>query len=320
MDCLWKNNFSTNRRRTGMVRCLLFCILAPACLSSGEFQPSATIALLGDIMLGRGVAEAHAGGDWETILHSLQPITSAAGLAAANLESPFACAEPQSASSRSLTAPPEAASALESAGIDVVSTANNHAQDAGIGGRRCTAEALSRIGAVAIDSYSIPLERDVHGVKITFLALNKVGDNPPGALDELEAGIRRAHANGAITVVSLHWGMEYQSGHDSLQEEIAGRLAAAGADILWGHHPHVLQEIEWRGDALVLYSLGNAVFDQAEPPAARRGSLVWVSVGREGIRWAAIVPFALDPRRGVVEAPDLLSIRFSFSDSIPHRI
>jgi poly-gamma-glutamate capsule biosynthesis protein CapA/YwtB (metallophosphatase superfamily) len=320
MQSLWKINLSKIRQRTRAVRCLILSILASGLLTSGEFQPSASLVLLGDIMLGRGVAEAHAGGDWETVLQSLQPITRAAGLAAGNLESPIGCDASKPSSPRSLAAPPEAAWALRSAGIDVVSTANNHALDAGTGGLRCTEDSLAKIGAVAIHSYSMPLEINVHGLRIAFLALNLLGENPPDALAELEQSIRRVSADGAITVVSLHWGMEYQAGHDSLQEEIAGRLVEAGADILWGHHPHVVQEMEWRKGTLILYSLGNAVFDQPAPPAAGRGSLVWVSIGRDGIRWAAAVPFAIDPRRGVTEAPDYFSIRFSFPDSIPHGI
>ncbi|MBN2085948.1 MAG: CapA family protein [Anaerolineales bacterium] len=308
------NASSKNRQRTAMaVRCLFFSISAAAFLSAGEFQPSASIVLLGDIMLGRGVAEAHAGGDWAAVLHSLQPAIRAADLALANLESPIGCDDSLLRSDpRSLAAPPAAAAALDSSGLDVLSTANNHALDAGPEGRRCTIETLSRLGIAALNSFSTPVGKNIHGLRISFLALDLVGDSPPEAADDLERSIRRAHKAGDLVVVSLHWGLEYQSGHDLLQEQIADRLVEAGADILWGHHPHVLQEISWIDGALVLYSLGNTVFDQQEPAPARRGTLVWANVDRSGVHSVAILPFAIDPGGGKTGALEVTSLWFSY--------
>jgi len=304
-------NFSTGRQRTRAVRCLLFSLLAAAVLTAGEYQPSASIVLLGDIMLGRGVAEAHAGGDWADVLQSLQPVIRTADLALANLESPIGCDSILPSDPRSLVAPPAAAAALGSSGLDVVSTANNHALDAGPDGQRCTSDSLSPLGIDTLNSLSHPLEKRIRGLKIFLLALDFAGDAPPEAAGELERSIRRAHAAGELVVVSLHWGLEYQSGHDPLQEAIAARLVEAGADILWGHHPHVAQEMEWRKGSLILYSLGNTVFDQHEPASVRRGTLVWANLDRSGVQSIAILPFAIDPRRGKTGAPEILSLRFS---------
>jgi poly-gamma-glutamate capsule biosynthesis protein CapA/YwtB (metallophosphatase superfamily) len=312
MQRFWNIYLSTIRQRTGEVRCLIFSIVTVVFLSAGEYQPLASLVFLGDIMLGRGVAESHAGGDWKSALQSLQPITRAADLALANLESPIGCDTNIPRDSRSLVASSEAVAALGSAGIDVLSTANNHAQDAGAEGRRCTIDALAAFGMDAVNSFSHPVEKNIRGVPIVFLALDLVGDSPPGAGVALERAVRRAKEAGKIVVISLHWGLEYQSGHDRLQEQIAARLVDAGADILWGHHPHVVQEMEWRSGALILYSLGNAVFDQQEPETVRRSALVWADVDRRGVRSMVILPFALDPRRGKTGPPDLLSVRFSF--------
>ncbi len=299
------------RQHAVLVRCLIVFILAAACIPASEYQPSASLVFLGDVMLGRGVAQAHDAGDWESVLGSIGPLTRAADLALANLESPFGCDPAVPSSGRLLGAPPAAAAALGSAGIDLVSTANNHALDAGSEGRECTRGALSKLGISALDSYSRPVEINFHGLGITFLAADLIGGAPPGSAEGLERAVRRAKEAGKIVVVSLHWGMEFQSGHDALQEAIAARLAEAGADILWGHHPHVIQETGWRNGTLILYSLGNAVFDQQEPASARRGALVWAQVDRSGVRSMMILRFAIDPRRGETGTPDLSSFRFS---------
>ncbi|MGB7539602.1 MAG: CapA family protein [Anaerolineales bacterium] len=319
MQPLVKTSPSNTGGRATTVRCLVCSIVAAAFLSSGEYQPSSSLVFLGDIMLGRGVAEAHAGEDWESVLQSLRPVTRAADLALANLESPIGCDSTAPSDPRSLAAPPAAAAALGSAGMDFLSTANNHALDAGPEGRRCTNDALAALGIDAITSFSIPVEKTIRGLRIAFLALDFIGDAPPDAAGELERAVRRAHEAGKVVVVSLHWGMEYQSGHDSFQEQIAARLVDAGADILWGHHPHVVQEMEWRKGSLILYSLGNTVFDQQEPEPVRRGALVWAEADRSGVRSMMILRFAIDPRRGETGAPDFSSLRFSSSPSLTAR-
>jgi poly-gamma-glutamate capsule biosynthesis protein CapA/YwtB (metallophosphatase superfamily) len=125
--------------------------------------------------------------------------------------------------------------------------------------------------------------------------------------------------------------MEHQAGHDAIQRRIADALASAGADILWGHHPHVVQETEWLDETLVFYSLGNAVFDQQEPASVRRGELVWVEADRRGVRFYATLAFAIDARRGRIKSLDPFSFRYatrqpkdaffplSRDDATPHR-
>jgi len=316
---LWDSFFSLHplqKQRVATARC--FACLLPIILlfPASAYEPSACLVLLGDIMLGRGVAQAHIGADWESALQSLHPVTRAADLALANLESPIGCETPAlTGNSRSLVAPPEAVAALSSAGLDVLSTVNNHARDAGDRGAKCTGDSLAGKGILVLDSSSTPLEIRVHGINISVLAFDFTGEVTPAAVENLERRVREASSAGKIVVVSLHWGMEYQAGHDAGQLRIARRLAASHADILWGHHPHVVQEAEWIAETLVLYSLGNAVFDQQEPESVRRGELVWIEVDRRGVRFFAELPFAIDARLGKTKSMDLFSTRFSFNPS-----
>jgi poly-gamma-glutamate synthesis protein (capsule biosynthesis protein) len=100
----------------------------------------------------------------------------------------------------------------------------------------------------------------------------------------------------------MHWGAEYQAGASSGQKEIAERLAEAGAALIWGHHPHVLQSSEWIADGktLVLYSLGNALFDQPGLEDTRRSALVLVTLDSQGVEEISVIPFLIDVRNSRV--------------------
>jgi poly-gamma-glutamate capsule biosynthesis protein CapA/YwtB (metallophosphatase superfamily) len=295
---------------------MVFAAIASALLSASVYEPAATIALLGDVMLGRGVARAHADGQWGNTLQSLTPILQAADLALANLESPMDCAGTASAGNRVLIAPPESLEALTSAGLDIVSLANNHARDAGEVGVRCTGNILAKHGLSVLDSESVLFE-DIHGINLAFLAADFVSDNSPRQINALADQVRRWHGEGRIVVVSLHWGMEHQAGSDDLQKRIAGLLADSGADILWGHHPHAVQETDWIGDTLVLYSLGNVVFDQMLPSTARRGEVAWVEVDRRGVRFWASMQFNIDAHLGRTGSWKLPTFRFFDAPGTP---
>ena len=82
----------------------------------------------------------------------------------------------------------------------------------------------------------------------------------------------------------------------------------AGAGVIWGHHPHVLQRLEWleRGEdkpALVAYSLGNTLFDQLYPQTAR-GAILLVTADRQGVQSVRVLPVAIDPLHGRVNPAD----------------
>jgi gamma-polyglutamate biosynthesis protein CapA len=290
------HRFPTSRQ-IRRARCVLVAAFAAALLSSSIFEPVATIALLGDVMLGRGVALAHENGGWEQTLQSLDPILRSADVSLANLESPIDCGSTASADPRLLVAPSESIAALTSAGLDIVSVANNHAMDGGERGAQCTREITSRHGISVLDSAS-DLLFSIHGIHLAFLAVDFTDTVSSLATETLTNRVRDLRREGNLVVVSLHWGMEYQSGSDDLQKSVARTLAGAGANILWGHHPHVVQKTDWIGDTLVFFSLGNAVFDQWQPATAREGELAWVEVGPRGVRFYAEARFSIDPRLG----------------------
>jgi poly-gamma-glutamate synthesis protein (capsule biosynthesis protein) len=267
-----------------------------------------TLALLGDIMLGRGIAAAHQEGDWETALAALAPTLQDADLSLANLESPLggdiqsAYTSAQDASGYNLCAPPESISALTAAGLDLLSLANNHNLDCGIAGLQRTSDTLASAGLIPILPGSQAVYRTVNGLKLAFFAFDDVA--APLDKNAATAAIREAHASGALVIVSMHWGVEYQSGVSRRQHALAAEMADAGAVLIWGHHPHVLQPLEWmqrRGHdspSLVAYSLGNALFDQFSPPDARRSALLLVTLDAQGVLSLSLLPIQIDPLTG----------------------
>jgi len=83
-------------------------------------------------------------------------------------------------------------------------------------------------------------------------------------------------ADSSVVVVSIHWGEEYETSPSTLQRKIAYELIDAGADLVIGHHPHVIQEVEVYGNGLIAYSLGNFIFDQNFSEETSRGLILEV--------------------------------------------
>jgi len=254
----------------------------------GDEQVVSVIAV-GDTLLGRGVSGES------------DPLGDAAGwlgeadLAFANLEGVLVKEGTARQASEGgpqpilLSAAPNAVDDLVHAGFDMVSLANNHSLDYGADGLRETADHLREAG---IDVFGLaseggtadPLFREVDGLRLAFLAFNAVADpNPelacppdgecsPGpaswdANSSTEA-IARARAAADAVIVSIHWGYEYQPQADPGQERIAQALLDAGADLVVGHHPHVVQGFTIQDGQVTAYSLGNFLFDQSQGETA----------------------------------------------------
>jgi len=234
----------------------------------------------------------------------------------ANLESPVAPRSGKGSRSFVFNAPPAAVRALRAAGVDVVSVANNHLFDQGREGfletlRELDAAGMSFVGAGAPPAEAGPRRLEAGGIALAFLAWSRFyndagNDCPRGAplpcvlaavldADRAAAAVREAAASADAVVVSLHWGEEYADRPRQEDVALAHRLADAGALVVVGHHPHVLQPIELyrRADgkvAVIAYSLGNFVSNQsryyvpgATPDrvaATRDGVLLRVAIAR----------------------------------------
>ena len=239
--------------------------------SGGSGPPSSapvplTFALAGDLSLARGVAQALAG-QWNAALDGVHPALQA-DATLGNLESPLTLA-PRRTAGIDLRADPAAAAALH--GFTHLNTQNNHAQDGGAAGQTESGATLRRWGIQPVSS-GLTVSR-VRGVPVAWIGFFDDGHTPP-PLAAVQDGAKRAR----VVVVAVHWGAEFNP-VTARQRLLAGQFAAAGATLIVGSGPHVLQRAERiatpHGPTLVLYSLGNLLFDQTFP-AARVGAVVRV--------------------------------------------
>ena len=277
--------------------------LVPGCGGTPhESEADAAVSLLfvGDVMMGRGVAPIVAG-DPDGLFRDVRHIISGADVAMANLESPLTTLPHSSNNPNALVADPSNAPLLASAGFDVVSLANNHAGDAGAASITETIDAVLDAGIIPTGAGSnaadaaAPAMLERGGVTIAVLAFDvsggglEAGTSPGVAVwdrTRTEAAVRHAKRVAEVVVVSLHGGVEYLWEPDPRMVEITDLTVAWGADIVWGHGPHVAYPVRTvdSGDrtGVIAASLGNFLFDQ-RGVATGVGSILEVLVGPDGV-------------------------------------
>lgn len=184
------------------------------------------------------------------------------------------------------------AALLVEAGFTAVSLANNHSFDQREAGLRETPEILEELGIVPLGRSrdEAPLFRvesiEKNGWRIGFLAATTRRNAPQregmpelpyldtrAMADTLAPLLRAARADHDVLAVIVHWGDEYADAPAHVQKTAARALVDAGADLVIGHHPHVLQGIERHGDGIIAYSLGNFVFENTNDPPRLTGVL-----------------------------------------------
>ncbi len=257
------------------------------------------IALVGDVMLGRGIAPL-ASADPDALFAGVRHLLKASDVVAANLESPLTAREASSPEENVLLAEPAAAAVLAAAGFDVLSLPNNHAGDAGPEGILDTISAAEEAGLRTVGAganaaaAAAPLTIRVADLEVGFLAFDATGAGEPAGEGPgvmtwtansgpaLVAGLREETD---VLVVSIHGGTEYLPTNDPLMSRIGAAAVSAGADIVWGHGAHVIQPVYSVGGprgAVVATSLGNFIFDQSGP-GRTSGALLEVLAGAGGV-------------------------------------
>ena len=284
----------------------------------------------GDVMLGRTIGEAigQSGRAWP--FERVSDVLRAADVAFVNLESPLTEGGERAAKDFVFRGPLAGAASLAEAGVDVVSLANNHALDYGLQGLADTRGALAATGvayAGAGDdetSARAPAIIQRNGLRLAFLAyVNTPPDSVSGfdvsstaatagkpgvawlAGPEVVAeDVARAAQRADVVIVSMHTGLEYQDAPSELQVAAAHAAIDAGAKLVLGHHPHVLQGIERYKDGLIVYSLGNFVFDFDYVYFAQRGVpaalsvVLRVTLTKEKVVGCELVPVVIGEEDG----------------------
>lgn len=251
---------------------------------------SATLSAVGDILIHERVykdALTEEGYDFNPMLETVKPFMEQADITVANSESIIGGSEIGLSTYPAFNSPYEVGDALKQAGVDVVTLANNHTLDRGVPAIENAVRYWDQIGMVHAGSYLSADDRSEIALMtrndITFSFLSYTygtnGIETPAGRDYLvnridpaiiQQDLKRAREKSDVVVLNLHFGVEYQKMPNAEQIELAQFAAENGADIILGHHPHVLQPPEWIDTAdgrkvFVIYSLGNFLSGQDEP-------------------------------------------------------
>ena len=249
------------------------------------------ILAVGDVMTGRGLA-----GVPDLFVHVSGALQSA-DLTIGNLEGALS-STPAADDSLRLLLPLSTPATLSKAGFDLLGLANNHALDAGREGLAETRRLLRAAGLEPVDGEHAVV-REIDGLTCAFLAWNDLGAPHPEAL---LTAVRAARASADIVVVLVHWGREYQRHPAWPQRDLARDLLDAGADVVVGSHPHVVQDLQIVQPVaasdrtrLIAFSLGNFAFDQGwDDTGQGLGLRLLFDAG--GLRAAQALPLWTAPR------------------------
>lgn len=264
-------------------------ILLPSCARRQDSPPPSEapptvvrVVAVGDILMHRQVQEsARRAGGFGELWKEILPLAQPGDILFGNLETPVAPRSGRPGVPYVFNAPADLPDALKRSGFTVLSTANNHMYDQGRLGVLETLERLEENALIPLGSGrelpAAPVMLERQGLRFAFLAWTDLfnrNDNRPGRgpwVQGFEAGaaqeaVRAVRRQADVVVVSLHWGREDRHQPTVRQEQIASDLVAAGADLILGHHPHVLQPMVFLERAgrrgAVIYSLGNFISNQ----------------------------------------------------------
>jgi len=280
-----------------------------------EVPKTITLFLVGDIMMDRGVEymiKKEGGGDFRFPFLKIAKDLKEADILFGNLESPISDKGTKVGSIYSFRTDPKAIEGLTFAGFNILSLANNHALDYGRDAFEDTLKRLkeSNINYVGAgfnenEAYS-PIVKEINGIKIGFLAYTNLGspywkatENSLGIgwvdwnnIEKIKNEIENAKSEVDILIVSLHSGEEYSLKPTQFQVEFSKMATDAGADLIIGHHPHIIQKNEKYGNGWIFYSLGNFVFDQNFSEETLQGEMVKVLIENGKIK--KVIPINIE--------------------------
>lgn len=248
-----------------------------------ETQQDVTLVFSGDILLSSYVLNNYESNGINGILsEELQSEMQNADITMVNEEFPFSTRGTQAEDKQyTFRVNPSYVKILQEMGIDVVTVANNHALDYGTDALTDTFQTLDDAGISYVgagndlERASEPYVTNIGGKTFGFLAASRVipevswniDNKQPGMLctydsAELCEAIRKTKESCDYVVVYVHWGIERENTPQDYQRQLGKAYIDAGADMVIGAHPHVLQGIEYYNGKPIVYSLGNYIFNQ----------------------------------------------------------
>ena len=306
--------------------------VSSACKRSGRTPEPGVITLnaVGDLMLARDIVTLM---NRYGSLYPFEAICSQlaeADITIANLEGTLTERGLAAEKFYTFRTPPRHAIGLAEAGIDVVSLGNNHTMDFGPEGLEDTLAALDAVGIARSgaglddDEAREPAILELNGLQIAFLSYNAVleatfadASNPgvaAASTDGISQGVSDALSRADIVVVSVHAGIEYTDTPTEEQRALAHAAIDAGALLVLGTHPHVLQGWERYNGGLIVFSLGNFVFDldsedlETLGPRPFQTIILQVELSRLGVHGVMATPVYIDSTQNRPLPPDSMQV------------
>jgi len=324
------------------VRGVAVYIVVWICLALGPSPALAAESLVvtfaGDVAYPTGWgADARIDRAGAALFAALRPIAATADLGVINLECPVTRRAPSPSLPFPMACAPERVVPAVEAGMNVLSLANNHATDAGYWGLRDTRKHLTALARkrplwfaglgddaeAALTPVTIALPDKP---RVAFFSVTGFRLAPQVARLEdprLEAEVRRAKRNHDIVIVSSHAGVEYDPIPLPRYVDRYRALVDAGADVVAGHHAHVMQGVERYGRGVILYGLGNLSF--ASAPVGRKldrrepmlGLVARLRITKRGVLAADLHPFYVDNGRPWTLGRQRLDVAYAAPQALP---
>ncbi len=282
----------------------------PAHDNTANQKTSVQLTFVGDIMMSGNVEKTLLANSYDYPYKHVSSLFLQDDITIANLETPIT-ATGVAAQNKAYVykSSPLAVPAMKNAGIDVVNLANNHSMDQGVPGLLDTFDALdeNRIeyvgaGKDASRAYS-PVFIEKNGIKIAILGFSRVipetswfaGDSQPGMAASYDPtlavkAIQDANRQADLVVIA-HWGKERSDYPVDHQKELSRAYIDAGADLIVGGHPHVLQSFERYNDKWIAYSLGNFIFTRSNEPKTWETMVLQANCTKSGDCELTMLPF-----------------------------
>ena len=264
--------------------------------------------VVGDIMLSRTVEQKMIEyDDYKYPFLKTAEITNKADIVFGNLETTIIEGRVIKSNEMIFRTDPKAVEGLKLAGFNVLSIANNHIMNFGRSGLESTIKNLdenniSHIGAgIGKEEIYKPVIRDIKGTKFAFLGFTYNSDQRCFSdgeiygvanmeIEKMKEEVKKVRLENDIVIVSMHAGTEYKTSSSLFQESFARSAINAGANLVIGRHPHVVQNVEKYKEGYIFYSLGNFVFDQMWSNETRLGAIAEIVFKDKKINSIKFIP------------------------------
>ena len=273
-----------------------------------------SLIAVGDISFSRGVERmVRTQNDINYPFLKIQDYLKSADLIFGNLETPIMQGVEIPDFQMIFRSNPGTEQALKQAGFSIVSLANNHTPNFGRQGLEDTFNYLTAVGIQYVGAgnntqeANQPAYIEKNGIKFAWLAYNDTDVVPPSyeatnshpgtafmQTERMAEAVKEAKQKANFVIVSMHAGIEYINEPNTAQENFAHSAIDAGADLIIGHHPHVVQTMEKYKDKYIFYSLGNFVCDQPQSQETKEGLAVKIYFTKNGVSKISFLPVFME--------------------------